>query len=58
MSKIAGISKSLKIEIVGLDNFLFPRIKKNQKIKKNEIRSNLNLFSEMYRIKKSNLCEF
>ena len=54
MSKIAGISKSLKIEIVGLDNFLFSKIKKNQtNLKKNEI--NLNLFSEMYRMKKLNL---
>ena len=39
ISKIAGISKSLKIEIAGLDNFLFPKIKKrtSKKFKKNEI---------------------
>ena len=56
MSKIAGISKSLKIEIVGLDNFLVSQNKKELKtIKKNEI--NLNFFSEMYRMKTLNLCE-
>ena len=50
MSKIIGILKSLKIEIVGRDNFLFPKIKKEpKKFKKNEI--NLNFFSEMYRMK-------
>ena len=27
-----GDFESFKIEIVGLDNFLFPKIKKNQKI--------------------------
>ena len=49
---MAGISKSLKFDIVELDNILFPKIKKNQKNKKkNEI--NLNLFSEMYRMKNS-----
>ena len=51
MSKIAGISKSLKFEIVGLDNFLFPKIKKNKKIEKewNEFEP----FSEIYRMKNS-----
>ena len=52
MSKIAGISKSLKFEIVGLDNFFVSKNKKEPKIfEKNEI--NLNLFSEMYRMKNS-----
>ena len=46
MSKIESISKSLKI--VGLENVLVPKIKKNKKIKKNE--TNLNNFSEMYKI--------
>ena len=52
MSKIIGISKSLKIEIVGQDNFFVSQNKKEpKKFKKNEI--NLNIFSEMYRMKNS-----
>ena len=56
MSKIIGISKSLKIEIVGRDNFLFPKIKKEPtKFKKNEI--NLNFFLKCIECIK-HLCEF
>ena len=57
MSKIGGISKSLKIEIVGLDNFLFPKIKKNQKNLK-RIKLISTFFLKCVKCKTLNLCEF